>query len=463
MLMRCGLSQINRTLADNVPADSVGLGMITRREVLTASVGGIAAAATFSAAAQAGNGRNIVFIMVDDLLSVAYNRQFGLPIRTPHLNRLMAQGIYFSKAFASTAVCNPSRTAILSGKNPFKTGVHVNPPHWERFVDPRATFPGIMAAAGYRCFLYGKISHFPEHDGPVWENSGVCIEARGLPHESDDPDRKMVDAAIARLQNLRRPTRPWMLMLGLIGPHLPVGQFPELFELYPKTKIVPQDWDGDRVARRCFLERIQRNTFDRFTQIQANNDMKGFYQRYFADITKMDRDLGRFLDALDASGVESTVILASDHGYHLGSHDAVGKFTLWDEAGRAPLVMRYGGCPAGLVISEVVSLLDIGPTILHRVGIAIPQRFDGQSLLPLITDPVNNKRTNGALTTMGNAVSLRENRYRITRYDLCEEIELFDQEEDPYSTTNLAFMPGYETLTNEMLAKLGARVAEWKL
>ena len=432
--------------------------MITRRQVLAGS-----AAAMLSSQAWAARHRNVVMIMIDDLLSVVYNRRkFGLRIRTPYLDRLMAQGVSFSNAFASTALCQPSRTSILSGQNPFRTGILDNTLNWSDAVSPISTFPGIMAANGYRCFMYGKISHRPVADPPLWQSSGVCVEAKGLGFGDPDPDAGVVNMAMARLQNDLAPRiseQPWILMLGLIGPHGPMGEFPDFFSWYPLDQLRDQNWTGDQIERAC-LEPAAQIEADYYQQQKAAGKWPEFIQAYFADITKMDRELGRFMNALDASGVDATVILSSDHGFHLGAHDIMGKFTLWDEAGRSPLVVRYPNCPAGLVIPETVSLLDIGPTILHRVGIPTPARFDGQSLLPFILNPAL-KRTSGALTTMGEAVSYRDNRYRISRYE-CGEIELYDQLSDPDSKNNLADELGYETLRAMMLDKLDRRVARWK-
>lgn len=194
--------------------------------------------------------------------------------------------------------------------------------------------------------------------------------------------------------------------------------------------------------------------------LEPSGKVRELIQGYLADVIAMDRQLGRLLNALDTYALNPIVVLTSDHGYSLGHHDALYKFTLWDDAGRAPLVMRYRGCPAGLTIPETVSLLDIAPTFLHRAALNIPDEMDGDSLFPLINNPAV-RRTSGAMTTMGESLSFRDNRYRITRYAPGGELELYDQLADPDARDNIADDPAHSALKDAMLAKLEDRYAEW--
>src|SRR5439155_8133256 len=105
------------------------------------------------------------------------------------------------------------------------------------------------------------------------------------------------------------------------------------------------------------------------------------------------------------------IVLTSDHGYSLGDHDTIKKFTLWEEAGRAPLIFAGPGVPAGERINKVVSLLDIAPTLLDRARIPVPERMDCHSLLPCFARPDFRTWKYGALTDMWESVSLRTNRW----------------------------------------------------
>lgn len=400
--------------------------------------------------ATAAPSRNVVVIVIDDLLSLVYGRKrYGVRIEAPNLYRLMANSLNFTNAFASTALCNPSRSAIFSGRNPFKTGVHENADLWTDHIDPHQTFPGLMAAAGYRCFSYGKISH---DNNEAWKTSGVCEDA--VKPMARDDDKATVDLAKTRIRlDLRKnTTQPWLLMIGLVGPHAPHGQFPELLSKYPLSSINPVDWNGDEppvlvLPHRRFLG-----------QIEARGKTREYIQAYLADVTAMDRELGRLMAVLDTSGMDFTVILTSDHGYMLGDHDSMAKFTLWDEAGRAPLLVRYPGCTPRQV-PQVVSLLDIAPTVLECASLPVPSGLDGLSLWPLIN---GTNRTEGAMTSMMDSVSFRDQRYRITRYEPSNELEFYDISSDPEEEVNLADDPAFAALQNRMLRKLDAKLARWK-
>jgi len=439
--------------------------MLTRRGVLAGSVAAAltSSAATASRQARPGGRDQIVFIIIDDLFSLVYNKtRFGARIIAPHFFKLMTQSVTFSNAFCSTALCNPSRAAIVSGRNPIKTGVHNNTTPWFDKFDIHSTFPGLLHAAGYRCFGYGKITHGGPMAGPgnIWKTSGICEEyVQPTPLPGETVDRATSRAAITRIHGDLKTDQlgKWLLMIGLKGPHAGPGERPELLDRYPLDQIIPIDWDGDPKSV-CYSG---NGGFAR----RDEQALKEHIQGYFADITAMDQELGRVLAAIKSAGLNPTILLAADHGYSLGDHDEIGKFTLWDDAGRSPLIFQYPGCPAGMVVPQTVSLLDIAPTLLQHAGVPRPSYLDGLSLMPVIKQPTT--RTSGALTTMNDSVSFRDNRYRISRYAGCDAsrglatYELYDQQLDPESRTNLFDEAGFGALRDEMLAKLNAKVAAW--
>src|SRR5215211_5587726 len=113
--------------------------------------------------------RNALLISIDDLFTVRiFEKAFGISIHTPNLDRLSEQGLYFENAFCTTALCTPSRTAILSGRNPFDTGVHTNSQDWELYVDPATTLPAMFKDAGYYTYSYGK--NFPSNPNDLVPN-----------------------------------------------------------------------------------------------------------------------------------------------------------------------------------------------------------------------------------------------------------------------------------------------------
>jgi arylsulfatase A-like enzyme len=393
--------------------------------------------------------------MVDDLLSVVHHRErYGVQIRTPHLNKLTSQGLSFSNAFCTAAVCNASRTSIVSGRNPYKTGIHDNVIDWWDRVDPWLTFPGRLRQVGYLCLAYGKITHGRY---TAWQD--ICAETISGPDDAAN-----VNAAINRMDRLATSTNegPFLLMVGLQNPHLPFESPPRFYEHYPLASISPLDWRGDMPSHPELVEGQRRI----FRRLEAAGEMDDYIQGYLANVTEMDYYLGKLIEAFDSLGLSATVILSSDHGYHLGEHDVVSKFTLWDEAGRAPLVIRH---PPGAVgrYQDVVSLLDIAPTIMDIAGLRSPADWDGLSLAPLLNDPTR-RRLGGAVTNMirtgtdnGESNSLRTNHFRYTRY-FDGSTELYDSLDDPLSKRNLSGHPDYAGVERHLSSKLRDRLAQWK-
>jgi arylsulfatase A-like enzyme len=185
--------------------------------------------------------------------------------------------------------------------------------------------------------------------------------------------------------------------------------------------------------------RMARPEGDHRKVIESHNYEKAV-QGYLASITFADAEVGRLIDALDKSPyAENTiVVLWGDHGWHLGEKLHWRKFSLWEEADRAPLLMvapgitkPNGRCP------RPVSFMDIYPTLSDLCGLPVGEHLSGQSLRPLLENP-QAPWDRPAITTHGrNNHAVRSERYRYIRYGDGTE-ELYDHEDDPMEWTNLA-------------------------
>ena len=411
---------------------------IDRRKFLVGAAAGLVAPAV----AAAERRPCLVLVVVDDLLSVVHDREhYGPVVRTPALDSLMAEGVTFTNAFAATALCNPSRTAFLTGINPLRTRVHRNRDDWWELVDPSLTFPAALRQAGYSVYSYGKVSH---GDHEIWTRTGIAEESL---HEWDD--RATVDAALAA------PLRePWLLMVGLINPHEPLKSPAKFYEDYPLAEITPPTWSGDAPPPEVAYDPRRQ-----FARLVARGQLDDYVRGYLANVAEMDYHLGRLLAFLRKKTPRPHVLLTSDHGYHLGDHDAVGKFTLWDEGARAPLVVAAPGGPAGLRVGAVASLLDVAPTFLDWAGLPLPARLDG---VPLGPDYVGR----GYALTISHVdgatdASLRTRRWRATRY-AGGEVELYDQVADPRSADDLSDLASLAPRRRALLDRLDAELRRWR-
>lgn len=162
-------------------------------------------------------------------------------------------------------------------------------------------------------------------------------------------------------------------------------------------------------------------------------------QAYLACVAFVDHQLGRILDALEASPYNDNtiVVLWSDHGYHLGEKNIVAKMTLWEESSRAPLFIGGPGLPGGQVSHRPVEMAAIYPTLLEMLGLPANPAVDGVSILPLLHDPQAEWPHVARLFWGPGNTAIRTDRYRYIRYEDGSE-ELYDHSLDPQEWSNLA-------------------------
>ena len=165
----------------------------------------------------------------------------------------------------------------------------------------------------------------------------------------------------------------------------------------------------------------------------------------------MDAQVGRLLDALEASGrADNTVIvLWGDHGYHLGEKLITGKNTLWERSTRVPLVIAGPGIGRGAKCARTVELLDLFPTLLELAGRPARPDLEGHSLVPLLKDATAPRPWPAVTTHNQNNHSVRTERWRYIRYADGSE-ELYDLLADPNEWKNLAGVPAHVAVKREL-------------
>src|SRR5215208_6163182 len=398
--------------------------------------------------------RDVLSISVDDLIYVETIRTlFGVELQTPNMDRLAAMGVSFSNAFCSTALCNPSRTSILTGQSPFTTGVHDNRDDWTTSVDPAEMLPSFFRQAGYDVQAFGKVFH------RLPPATSLQLFDAFSDHSGVTRDTLNIQDAVTAL-TARNDADPLLLMVGLNDPHVPLISPPRFTDRYPLDKIVLPDGAEYRDMPEFVRSFIRQNAVNNMSP----HEVKAFIQGYLANITEMDARLGKLLDAVEAEpDYDPIIALWSDHGYSLGDvdHDHQGRFTLWDETGRTPLIIVDPEAPKasrGEIYDGVVSTLALAPTLLTLAGVPVPASMQGRPLTNILADP-STVREGVALTTMFGSVSIRTNDWRYTRYEDGSE-ELFHVSKDPENVVNLAGDPAYVAVQGKMQDALIAELAE---
>jgi arylsulfatase A-like enzyme len=418
---------------------------------------------------------NVLMIAVDDL-----NDWIGClgghpDCKTPNIDRLAKRGTLFTRSYCAAPACNPSRAALMTGLRPWTSGVYHNPQPWRPVLPDAVTLTQHFMANGYEAVGCGKIFHGRYNDPESWNAYGRQTgDVRPTPQVANDPrsrsggivwgvldvadeemnDFKVASYAIDYLQ--RSHEKPFFLACGIFRPHMPWQVPRKYYEMYPLDEIamptVPDD-DLDDVPRAGV--QMARPGGDHAKMLETGN-WRYAVQAYLASITFADAQIGRVLDALDASphAANTIVCLWGDHGWHLGEKHHWRKFALWEEATRAPLIIAAPGVTQpGSVCERPVDFTSIYPTLTELSGLPAREGLDNLSLVPLLKNPQAAwDRT--AITTHGRGNhAVRSEQYRYIRYADGSE-ELYDHAADPGEWKNLAGDPQLADVRKELAAWL---------
>jgi len=412
---------------------------------------------------------NVLIIAIDDLNDWVGCLGGHPQVKTPHIDRLAARGMLFANAHCQSPLCNPSRTSVMTGLRPSTTGVYALLPGFRSVpaLKDRKTVIQDFAARGHSTFVAGKIFH----DGTIkpadrareadaWGDIGrMPYPAKKLVHTPDDlkamdwgtfpeddrkqADWKIADSTVERLNNLP-PDQPFFIAAGFRLPHVPCFASSRWFELYPLESLtLPPVKGNDRDDVPGFAWNLHWKLPEpRLSWLREAGQWENLVRSYLASISFMDSQVGRVLDALDATGKaeETIVVLWSDHGWHLGEKGITGKNTLWERSTRVPLIFAGPGVAKGQVCRQPAELLDVYPTLVELAGGTPAADLEGHCLTPQLRDP-EAQRPWPAITThnIGNH-SVRSLHHRYIRYADGSE-ELYDHRSDPNEWTNLANDP----------------------
>ncbi|WP_409348487.1 arylsulfatase [Paenibacillus glucanolyticus] len=372
---------------------------------------------------------NVLLITVDqmryDCLSIA-----GHPVvETPNLDELARTGVRFSRAYSATPTCVPARAAIFTGQSQRahgRVGYQDSVP-WNY----KETLPGELAQAGYHTQCIGKMHVYPArhlmgfhnvmlHDGYLHHNrNNHSIPVQQHYDQVDDyvqwlrervPGADMIDlgldcnsSTVARpwhlvemqhptnwvvtqsIDFLRRwdPGKPFFLWMSFVRPHPPFDPPQAYLDLYEDADL-PEPPVGDWAR----TEDPELAGYSPITGrgLVPKRRLRKAMAAYYALITHLDHQIGRFLQSLNEYGeLHNTVILfTSDHGELLGDHHLFRKSLPYEGSTHVPFIVNDPGNRLGLkrgaVSDSVVELRDIMPSLLEAAGVPVPETVEGKSI-----------------------------------------------------------------------------------
>lgn len=424
---------------------------------------------------------NVLLILIDDLNDWVGCLGGHPAALTPRIDGLAARGTLFANAHCQAPLCNPSRTSLLTGLRPTTTGVYALDTWYGKGGIDRDVewMPEAFLRGGYDVAVCGKVFHdaYPpadeRHDGYLvgtWGFRGgfglrpehkfvetpdpnPLVDWGVFPERDEDQDDwKVADWAIARMGAAADAERPWFLAVGFRRPHVPCYASQAWFDGVPdEDRILPPVLEGDRDDVPPFAWYLHWDLPEpRLAWLRRAGQWRALVRAYLASIRFVDSQVGRVLDALEASGAaeRTIVVLASDHGFHLGEKGITGKNSLWERSTRVPLIWAGPGVAAGAVCRRPVELLDIYPT-LEEMALREGTGGDGHSLAPLLAR-ADAPRPWPAITTHGPGNhAVRNGRFRYIRYADGSE-ELYDLLDDPNEWRNLSGQPRYRAVLESL-------------
>lgn len=421
---------------------------------------------------------NVLFIAVDDLNHwVGYTGR-NPQTKTPNIDRLSKLGVSFTHAYCAAPMCNPSRAALMSGLRPSTTACYQNSDNWKEYIAEGLGLAATFKKAGYYVAGAGKIYHsstyYPgewddyfdeggfgseeDQEGGKGENRTKGIDKvegfyTTVTHDLKDSDLSDWHIVSYCIDQLKKPhEKPFFLACGVHKPHLPWVVPLKYYEMFPVESIqLPPHQANDLADIPPEGVRIAKPDGDH-KFIVEHDRWKAAIQSYLAAIAYTDMNVGRLLDALEQSAYAKNTIICfwGDHGWHLGEKEHWRKFTLWEEATRAPLVWIVPGVTRpGTLCERTVDFMSIYPTLCELAGIPVPKHVEGSSIRRLLADPQAAWDQPG-LTTYGYMNhGVRSEAWRYIRYREGGE-EFYDETKDPYEWTNRADSAEFERQKAEL-------------
>jgi arylsulfatase A-like enzyme len=415
---------------------------------------------------------NVLFIAVDDLRDWVGYFGHNPQAKTPNYDRLARMGTSFTRAYCASPVCNPSRTALMSGMRASTTGVYENNVDFRPIVPPAKMLTTAFREAGYFVHGSGKIYHESYRRREEWDD--YLDKERGDPRpaagqsdgvggikfgpvdarDNELSDWGIADYGIASLQ--RKHDKPFFLAVGFHKPHMPWHVPRKWFDLFPLESIkLPPYLENDLDDLPPAAVRMAHPETDH-VPMQKSGRWKEAIQAYLATIAYCDMNLGRLLDAFEKSAYRDNTIIClwGDHGWHLGEKHHWRKFALWEEATKAPFMWVVPGVTKPNTLCErTVDFMSIFPTLTELCGIPTPAHNEGVSIRRLLADPKAPWDLPARTTYKFNNHTVRSEGWRYIRYANGDE-ELYDEAKDPNEWTNLAAQPGFAARKAELAAFL---------
>jgi arylsulfatase len=451
---------------------------------------------------------NILWICTDQQRFDTIRSLGNTTINTPNIDRLVEQGVAFTRAYVQCTVCSPSRASFLTGRYPRTTRVTKNGAPY--FPQDEVLVTKLLADAGYDCGLIGKLhlssirnESVPfqieprnddgyrffrwspaQRDGwPVGHDYQVWLREQGIEWSEHYKGREGgIEAKYhqttwctheAESFIRHNSQQPWLLSVNVYDPHEPFDPPSEYKGRYKPEEMTLPKWKPGELSNKPL---IQQNDYIEGGQggigpacsKLSDLEKQEYIADYYAMIEHIDDNVGKLLDVLEQTGQrENTIVIfMSDHGEMLGDHGLIWKGAYFYEGlVHVPLIISWPGRLQENVRSNaLVELVDIAPTLLELANVDVPYYMQGKSLLSILTGETDLHQHKehvyceyyyALLGSHDNiyATMYYDGTYKIVVYHGQDIGELYNHEKDPDEFDNLWDQPELLKIKMDLIKK----------
>ncbi|MEM6321724.1 MAG: sulfatase-like hydrolase/transferase, partial [Bacteroidota bacterium] len=437
--------------------------------------------------AQAQQKPNILFILTDDQRFDAIGYVGNELAHTPEMDKLAKAGTFFKNAMVTTPICAASRASLLSGlyerthRFNFQTG-NIRDEYM------RSAYPKLLKEAGYQTAFYGKygVRYDAEKlafsDYELYDRNNAFKDKRGYYYKKIGQDtvhltRYTGHKALEFLDKKEKDS-PFCLMLNFSAPHAHDSAEKQYFWQTENDKIlanvtVPKTAKNEDKYFEQLPEPVKAG-FNRTrwywrydTPEKYQHSVKGYYRM----IAGIDNEIGKIRAKLKEKGLDknTVIILMGDNGYFLGERQLAGKWLMYDNSVRVPLIV-YDPRLKKQKDSDALALnIDVPATIANLAGVKVPDTWHGKSLMPLVKSAKQNWGRDTAFIehiwefeNIPPSEGLRTKDWKYFRYvnDKATE-ELYYLKADETEVNNLAQNPSYQKTLVAFRKKCDQMVAKY--
>jgi N-sulfoglucosamine sulfohydrolase len=311
---------------------------------------------------------NVLIVTVDDM---TYNSLgvFGcrIPGISPNIDKLATKGMRFTYAFNNTAVCQPCRQSILTGRYPHNNGAE----GFEPIDLDVPTLTELLRKAGYINGILGKEIHHQPVEKFCWDYIPFITDTDSIWRKGASRDPALFHDYSARFFKMaKEQTKPFFLIANSHDPHRPfVGSAEDTAEFGTRLPVTRQ---------------FRTDEVDVFGYLPDIPDVRKEVAQYYGSVYRADQNIGSVLKALEESGLadNTLVIFLSDHGAAF----PFSKSQCYFNSDRTPLIIQWPKKirPGSVDSTHLISGIDLMPTVLDALGLPLVSNLDGRSYLPLL-------------------------------------------------------------------------------